>query len=91
MLTAEEVLNARFATSGLFHAGYDASQVDDWLDQVVSTLRAYQGEAEGDVQLLAEDAHEVRFRMLRGAGAYDTAQVDDVIDRIAAALVEHEA
>ncbi|WP_347754398.1 DivIVA domain-containing protein [Agrococcus sp. ProA11] len=91
MLTADEVLNARFTTGGTLYAGYDAHQVDDWLDRVISTLRAHEGEADGDVQLLAEDAQQVRFRMLRGAGAYDTVQVDDVIDRIASALVEHEA
>lgn len=91
MLTAEEVLNARFSASGMFHPGYDANQVDDWLDRVVSTLRAHQGEADGDVRLLAEDAQEVRFRMHRGQGSYDTRQVDDTIDRIAEALLEHEA
>lgn len=91
MLTAAEVSNARFAGSGMFHAGYDAKQVDDWLDRAVSTLLAHEGEAEGDVRLLAEDARDVRFRMLRGAGSYDTAQVDDAIDRIAASLLEHEA
>lgn len=91
MLTADEVLNARFSGSGVFHAGYDAKQVDAWLDRVVSTLRAHQGEAEGDVRLLAEDAHEVRFRIHRGTGSYDTRQVDAAIDRIAATLLEHEA
>lgn len=91
MLTAEEVSNARFSGSGMFHAGYDAKQVDDWLGRAVSTLLAYQGEPEGDVQLLAEDAREVCFRMHRGAGSYDTRQVDDAIDRIAASLLEHEA
>lgn len=91
VLTADEVLNTRFSASGMFHAGYDAKQVDAWLDLVVSTLRAHQGEAEGDVRLLAEDAHEVRFRLHRGAGSYDTRQVDAAIDHITTTLLEHQA
>ncbi|WP_405216060.1 DivIVA domain-containing protein [Agrococcus sp. Ld7] len=91
MLTAEEVRDARFSGSGMFHAGYDAAEVDHWLALAVFTLLAHQGDAGGDVRLLAEDADEVRFRMHRGAGAYDTGQVDMTIGRIAAALHEHEA
>lgn len=75
----------------MFHAGYDARQVDEWLDRAVSTLLAHQGEVAGVVQLLAEDARDVRFRMLRGAGSYDTQQVDEAIDGIVASLREHEA
>lgn len=90
MLTADEVLTARFATGGMFRSGYDANQVDDWLDTVVSTLHAYQGDAEGTVQLLAEDAREARFKVARGAGAYDLDQVDAMIDRIVEALGAHE-
>lgn len=90
MLTADEVLDIRFSSAGMFRSGYAVSEVDDWLDRVVSTLQAYQGEAEGSVELLAEDAQEVRFRVTRGSGSYDMDQVDAAIDSITAALDAHE-
>jgi len=44
MLTSSDVLNHNF-TSTSFRRGYDEREVDEFLDQVVETLRSYeQGE-----------------------------------------------
>lgn len=90
MLTAAEVLALRFSPAGLFRAGYDATAVDDWLDLVLHTLRAYEGDVKGNVELLAEDAREVTLPTARGRDAYATEEVDAAIDSIALALAEHE-
>jgi DivIVA domain-containing protein len=42
MLTAAEVLNAKFAATK-FREGYDQDEVDDFLDRVVRTLQAREG------------------------------------------------
>lgn len=91
MLTAVEVVAARFSTGGLFRSGYDADAVDDWLDQVSATLRAYEGDPAGEIQVLAADVAHVQFPMTRCSGAYDAEQVDAMLDRVTAALAAHEA
>lgn len=90
MLTAAEVVDLRFSPAGLFRAGYAADAVDDWLDHVIRTLRAYEGDAEGTVELLAEDARETTLPTARGRDAYATEEVDVAIERVAVALAEHE-
>lgn len=91
MLTAAEVRSFRFSPSGVFRAGYDTDDVDAWLEMVIRTLRAYEGEADGTVELLAEDVHEVSFETAHGRSAYATEEVDAAISAIAAALAEHES
>ncbi|WP_211374026.1 DivIVA domain-containing protein [Cellulomonas fimi] len=43
LLTADDVLNKKFQATK-FREGYDQDEVDDFLDEVVNTLRAVQGE-----------------------------------------------
>ena len=43
LLTAEDILNKKF-TATKFREGYDVVEVDDFLDEVLNTLRALQGE-----------------------------------------------
>ncbi|HEY5518821.1 MAG TPA: DivIVA domain-containing protein [Cellulomonas sp.] len=43
MLTADDVLNKKFQATK-FREGYDQDEVDDFLDDIVNTLRAVQGE-----------------------------------------------
>jgi DivIVA domain-containing protein len=43
LLTADDVLNKKFQSTK-FREGYDQDEVDDFLDEVVSTLREIQGE-----------------------------------------------
>ncbi|MGO1317365.1 MAG: DivIVA domain-containing protein [Cellulomonadaceae bacterium] len=43
LLTADDILNKKF-TATKFREGYDVVEVDDFLDEVLNTLRALQGE-----------------------------------------------
>ena len=43
LLTTEDILNKKF-TATKFREGYDVVEVDDFLDEVLNTLRALQGE-----------------------------------------------
>jgi len=45
LLTADDVLNKKFQATK-FREGYDQDEVDDFLDDVVNTLRAVEGENE---------------------------------------------
>ncbi len=45
LLTADDVLNKKFQATK-FREGYDQDEVDDFLDEVVATLRVVQGENE---------------------------------------------
>lgn len=66
LLTADDVLNKKFQPTK-FREGYDQDEVDDFLDEVVATLRAVGGENE---ELKAKlEAAERRIAELGGNGA----------------------
>ncbi|EYR64800.1 cell division protein DivIVA [Actinotalea ferrariae CF5-4] len=66
LLTADDVLNKKFQATK-FREGYDQDEVDDFLDEVVNTLRAVQAENEDLKSKLA--AAERRVAELSRAGA----------------------
>ncbi len=66
LLTADDVLNKKFQATK-FREGYDQDEVDDFLDEVVNTLRVVQGENDELKQKLA--AAERRIAELSRAGA----------------------
>lgn len=53
LLTADDILNKKF-TATKFREGYDVVEVDDFLDEVLETLRALQGENDDLRAKLAE-------------------------------------
>jgi DivIVA domain-containing protein len=65
ILTADDVLNKKFQATK-FREGYDQDEVDDFLDDVVNTLRAVQGENDELKGKLA--AAEARVAELSRAG-----------------------
>ena len=65
ILTADDVLNKKFQATK-FREGYDQDEVDDFLDDVVNTLRAVQGENDELRGKLA--AAEARVAELSRAG-----------------------
>lgn len=68
LLSADDVLNKRFQPTK-FREGYDQDEVDDFLDEIVNTLRAVQ--AENDELKAKLDACENRVAELsRGDGGY---------------------
>jgi DivIVA domain-containing protein len=91
VLTADDVLALRFPTGNVFASGYAADSVDRWIERAVSTLRAYEGDPDGEIAMLAADARAVRFVARRGTEAYEPEPVDDAIDMIAVTLAMHEA
>ena len=66
LLTADDVLNKKFQATK-FREGYDQDEVDDFLDEVVNTLRDLQGENEDLKTKLA--TAERRIAELSRAGA----------------------
>lgn len=72
LLTADDVLNKKFQATK-FREGYDQDEVDDFLDEVVNTLRDLQGENEDLKTKLA--AAERRIAELSRAGAQQAAPV----------------
>jgi len=91
VLTADDVLALRFPTGNVFVSGYAADSVDRWIERAVSTLRAYEGDPDGEIAMRAADARAVRFVARRGKAAYEPEPVDDAIDMIAVTLAMHEA
>ena len=74
LLTADDVLDKKFQATK-FREGYDQDEVDDFLDEVVTTLRAVQAENEELKDKLA--AAERRIAELTRAGAQGTDVVED--------------
>jgi DivIVA domain-containing protein len=70
LLTADEVLNKKFQATK-FREGYDQDEVDDFLDEVVNTLRDLQGENDDLKTKLA--TAERRIAELSRAGAQQAA------------------
>lgn len=70
LLTADDVLNKKFQATK-FREGYDQDEVDDFLDEVVNTLRDVQGENDELKTKLA--AAERRIAELSRAGAQQAA------------------
>jgi len=70
LLTADEVLNKKFQATK-FREGYDQDEVDDFLDEVVNTLREVQSENDDLKTKLA--AAERRIAELSRAGAQQPA------------------
>ena len=66
LLTADDVLNKKFQSTK-FREGYDQDEVDDFLDEIVNTLREVQNENEDLKTKLA--AAERRIAELRRSGA----------------------
>ncbi|WP_345216110.1 DivIVA domain-containing protein [Georgenia halophila] len=66
LLTADDVLNKKFQPTK-FREGYDQDEVDDFLDEVVNTLRVVTGENEELKAKLA--AAEERIAALNGGAA----------------------
>src|SRR5699024_381269 len=60
-----------------FGEGYDAQEVDDWIDRIQSALRT------GDGSITAEQVLQKRFTRTRFAEGYAMDDVDDYLDTVA--------
>jgi DivIVA domain-containing protein len=75
LLTADEVSQATFARPPVNRLGYNANEVDDFLDMVEEALS-------GRRRLTADDVRQVTFETAPAKRAYDEDEVDEFIDRI---------
>ena len=82
LLTADDVLNRKFQATK-FREGYDQDEVDDFLDEVVNTLRVVTGENEELKAKLAAAERRIA-ELTRGEGG------DDARFAPAAALDMHQ-
>ncbi|MCM0641247.1 DivIVA domain-containing protein [Cellulomonas wangsupingiae] len=90
MLTAEDVLHARLATTK-FAEGYERSDVDDLLDRVVVTLRAVESGQPSAVTVTADDVGHARFQVTRFREGYAQGPVDDLLQDVVTTLQAHGA
>ena len=81
LLTADDVLNKKFQATK-FREGYDQDEVDDFLDDVVNTLRAVEGENDELKTKLA--TAERRIAELSRAGAQDSSVTPAKVETLAA-------
>jgi DivIVA domain-containing protein len=72
LLTADDVLNKKFQATK-FREGYDQDEVDDFLDEIVNTLRSVQGENDDLKTKLA--AAERRIAELSRAGGQQAVSI----------------
>lgn len=76
VLTPESVRGIHFAMPQVGQWGYDAAQVDEFLEQLARTLA-------GEGTLTADDLRRIRFDTPRfGARGYQEDQVDEFLDRV---------
>ncbi|MDO5701661.1 MAG: DivIVA domain-containing protein [Bowdeniella nasicola] len=76
LLSADDVLNKKFSQTK-FREGYDQEEVDDFLDEVVATLRAVTSENE---ELKAKLAAAERRISELGQGGFAPAGSDDAVE-----------
>ena len=76
----EDVRRIHFAMPPIGHRGYDAADVDTFLEQIAATLA-------GHGALTADDVRRVDFAAPRfGGRGYQADQVDEFLDRVRAEL-----
>ncbi|PWD50022.1 cell division protein DivIVA [Serinibacter arcticus] len=86
LLTADDVLKKTFQTTK-FREGYDQDEVDDFLDEIVNTLRVLQGEnseLKGKIAELEQSGGE----QTRASAVDQTSQLTAVVDEPVAPEVE---
>ena len=80
LLTADDVLNKTFQTTK-FREGYDQDEVDDFLDEVVNSLRVLQGE-NAELKAKIASLEQGQGESARAAALDQTSQIAPVVDAI---------
>ena len=81
MITADEVLAAKFQATK-FTEGYDQDEVDDFLDRVVTTLRARETGVPAADALTIADLDARAFTTTKFREGYAQGDVDALLDRV---------
>src|SRR5687768_10170371 len=82
LLTADDVLKKTFQTTK-FREGYDQDEVDDFLDEIVNTLRVLQGE-NAELKTKIAELEQSDGEQARASAADQTSQISAVVDEPAA-------
>ncbi len=86
-LTPDDVQRLRFSPPPAGHAGYDADEVDVFLDRVANTLAHV-----GPNGLTSQDVHTANFGLAHaGCAAYYIDEVDAFLDVVVRTLAAQEA
>jgi DivIVA domain-containing protein len=80
LLTADDVLNKKFQATK-FREGYDQDEVDDFLDEVVNTLRETQNENEDLKAKLAAAERRIAELSRQGAQAAPAPKPEPVVEK----------
>ena len=100
MLTAQDVMDAKFQASSKFGEGYEQDEVDEFLDDVAGTLRAWEASgADGASRpdgappgaLTSEAVANKMFQVTRFHNSYERDKVDELLDTIMRVLRDYEA
>jgi DivIVA domain-containing protein len=89
MLSSKDVTNQAF-TPTQFRPGYDEREVDEFLDQVVETLRYYERGGIPGPQAPATSAHVGTFTSTKYRRGYDDREVDEFLGKVVEALRYYE-
>lgn len=101
LLTADDVLTVKFQVSS-FKEGYDQDEVDEFLDEVTTTMRGFEerlgapneptdsSHRQTEILLTSRDVRNIRFSTTRWSG-YHINEVDAFLVQIVAAMEMLEA
>ena len=101
-LTSDDVLNVKFQVSS-FKEGYNQDEVDEFLDEVTTTLQGLEGRLgtgpgtttgshqRTEILLTSQDVRNIRFKTSKFRERYEQPAVDAFLDAVVATLETMEA
>ena len=102
LLTADDVLNVKFDSTRL-REGYVQDEVDEFLDEVTTTLRGLEerlgagpgatsgSHQESEILLTSQDVRSIRFKTSKFREGYEQPDVDAFLDTVVATMEAMEA
>ena len=96
-LTSHDVLNTKFSIAKFF-GGYEQDEIDEFLDEVTETLRAWEKRTTADPSqpaapgmLTSGDVLNKKFSVGKFFGGYEQDEIDEFLDTIMRTLRDYEA
>ena len=102
LLTSDDVLNVKFDSTRL-REGYVQDEVDEFLDEVTTTLRGLEerlgmgpgattgSHQEAEILLTSQDVRNIRFKTSKFREGYEQPDVDAFLDTVVATMEAMEA
>ena len=102
LLTSDDVLNVKFDSTRL-REGYVQDEVDEFLDEVTTTLRGLEerlgagpgatsgSHQESEILLTSQDVRSIRFKTSKFREGYEQPDVDAFLDTVVATMEAMEA